>query len=208
MPGEIQTSEPNPGRPPVTSGRRSSRWLTRAVQGTLLALTLATPAGATLLEPMTLDDLAGRADVVLHGRVASVRTISHGPNRMPVTLAQIEVLEVLAGDLPPRRQIMVTQPGGSAGGVSLEYAGRPQFVSGQEVVLFLVRRTPGQFITLGLAQGKFDMGDDDGHGRRRLSRNMHGAAFATPATGSLPEDLGDLRRRLHALPRDLTGVQP
>jgi hypothetical protein len=161
---------------------------------------------ATLLEPLSLHDLAGRADVVLHGRVQAVRTISHGPGRMPVTVAQIAVLEILAGDLPPRRHVTVTQPGGRAGGVVLDYAGRPQFASGSEVILFLARRGPGQFITVGLAQGKYDVAADDGHGRRRLSRDLHGAAFAGPASETPPQDLSDLRRRIRGLPRDLAGA--
>jgi len=208
MSGQLQTSEPHPGCPPGGPGWRPWRWLSGALALPVVILTLAAPVRATLLEPLSLSDLAGGADVVLHGRVHSVRTISHGPRRMPVSLAQVEVLEVLAGDLPPRRQIVVSQPGGSAGGVALDYAGRPRFVGGQEIVLFLVRRAPGRFITLGLVQGKFDVGEDDGQGRRRLSRNMHGAAFARPAAESVPTDLADLRRKLRSLPRDLTGVQP
>ena len=222
MRGNSQACGQSIGRRPEGSGRPRTLQLPRAQRRSvsrpfptlllpllfLAAALFSAPvtARATLLEPLTLHDLAGRADVVLHGRVQSVRTLSHGPARMPVTVAQIAVLEILAGDLPPRRHVTVTQPGGRAGGVVLDYAGRPQFATGSEVILFLARRGPGQFIIVGLAQGKYDVAADDGHGRRRLSRDLHGAAFAIPATEMRPEDLADLRRRIRGLPRDLAGA--
>jgi hypothetical protein len=196
------------GRQGETCQRRSGPGWSTLLLALTLTLVGVTPTAATVLQPLTLEALTHHADVVLHGQVESVQTVLHGRERMPVTMARISVLEVLAGSLPPRRQIMVTQPGGTADGVALEYAGRPHFTAGRQAVFFLARRGPGQFIIVGLAQGKYEVSEADAQGHRKLTRNLHGAAFATPASEVLPDHLEELRRRIRGLPRDLTGVKP
>ncbi len=172
----------------------------------LAVLATAAPVSASLLRPLSIHELTRISDVVIRGRVVSVRTISSNGGRMPVTLADIEILEVLSGTLPPRRRLMVTQPGGVANGIELDYAGRPVFTAGEETVLFLQRRAPGRFIPVGLAQGKYNIapaGND-----RALLRDLHGAALTTAATEAPPATLDELRARVGATARDLNGGRP
>ncbi len=170
-----------------------------------LALLASPPAAATLMQPLDVSDMARRADVVVHGRAVGVETV-RGAGGMPLTLARIEVLEVLAGDLPPRRHLVVSQPGGRLDEVSLDYAGRPRFHPGQESVLFLARRSAGRFIIVGLAQGKLDVTTDGSGGRGTLRRDLHGAMWiGGQAAGAMPQDMDALRAALAALPRSLGG---
>ena len=175
-----------------------------ACWGFLAALFLLTPSPATVLQPLSVADLAGHADVVIRGRLSRVQAM-RGPGAMPVTVADVEVLEVMAGNLPPRRFVRLTQPGGQVDGVQLDYAGRPQLIDGQESVFFLHRQEPGRFIIVGLAQGKFDVTGGDGDIRRPLRRNLHGADFAAGTGPTPPADLEQLRQRLAALPRNTSG---
>lgn len=189
------------------AGARCTR---RAVPVLLLLAALATaaPNPASLLRPLSIQELTRLSNVVIRGRVVSVRTISSNGGRMPVTLAEIEILEVLGGDLPPRRHLLVTQPGGVANGIELDYAGRPIFTPGEETVLFLQRRAAGRFIPVGLAQGKYNVGPAGTGNHRVLLRDLHGAAFAGPAQEAPPATLDELRARVSAVPGNVSGGRP
>ncbi|MCZ6832566.1 MAG: hypothetical protein O7F11_02350 [Acidobacteria bacterium] len=174
----------------------------------LATLAAAAPASASLLRPLSIHELTRLSDVVIRGRVVSVRTISSNGGRMPVTLAEIEILEVLNGTLPPRRRLLVTQPGGVANGIELEYAGRPVFTAGEETVLFLQRRAPGRFIPVGLAQGKYNVGPAGTGNDRFLQRDLNGAALIGDAPEHPPATLDELRSRVGTTPRNVSGGRP
>ncbi len=198
---------------------RTMTWLSSraatlcAAAGLLLA---AAPAGATLMRPLSVADLASDADVVIRGEVLRVDVVWAGTNPMPVTLVDLRVSEVLAGPPQGRRgpapapgQVLtLSQPGGVKDDVELDYAGRPRFQPGQETVVFLARRGAARFIPVGLAQGVFRIGPADSAGRRALTRDLDGVTFVEPAAGGgVPADLEGLRRALAALPREL-GATP
>ena len=169
------------------------------------------PARATVMRPLSVADLAGRSDVVLRGRVARVQVQWSAGGRIPVTVVDLEVLEVLEGHLPPHRLVTVTQPGGELDGVGLDYAGRPRFELGEESVVFLRRRASGRFIPVGLAQGKFLVEPAGPSGERALRRDLRGVALiATPDGPSppIPTSLGELRGQLAARARELAGGTP
>jgi hypothetical protein len=160
------------------------------------------------MRPLTVADLAGRSDLVVRGRVAGVQVRWSSSGRLPVTVVELEILEVLEGHLPPFRVVTVTQPGGQKDGVGLDYAGRPRFQIGEETVLFLSRRAGGRFIPVGLAQGKFGVEPPGPSGERALSRDLRGVSL-TPAPGEIvppvPANLGELRRQLAGRARELAG---
>jgi len=199
--------ERNRGMPPWQAG---AGFLRPAVAALVLlaALAVAAPVSASLLRPLSIHDLTQRSDVVIRGQVVAVRTVSSNGGRMPVTLAEIEVLEVLSGTLPPRRRLLVTQPGGVANGIELDYAGRPIFTAGEETVLFLQQRAPGRFIPVGLAQGKYNVGPAGSGGDRSLRRDLNGAALAGAAPEATAATLAELRARVSATPRNLGGGRP
>jgi hypothetical protein len=173
-----------------------------------VAVLAASSVRATLMRPLSVAELAGHADLVLRGRVAAVEVRWDRSGRIPITFVQLEVLEVLEGQLPPFRTVTLAQPGGEADGVALDYAGRPRFEPGEETVVFLSRRGTNRFIPVGLAQGKFRLGSPDGNGRRPLSRDLAGIALVEWGDGqhpAAPATLGELRRQLAARARSLAG---
>jgi hypothetical protein len=126
---------------------------------------------------------------------------------MPITLARLEILEVLHGASPTSDLIEVAQAGGTRDGRTLDYDGRPRFFAGEETVVFLIKRGT-RFTVLGLAQGKFAVGAADHQGRRRLERRLDGIELVAPGGAPAarpPADLEALRGTLRALPRTVAG---
>lgn len=106
----------------------------------------------------TVGELMDAADVVVHGTVASVHASEAPQQRGPATrltepttvTAEILPYAIFKGDAPRRLRVTAIQ--------GMEDS--PEFIEGQEVILFLQRGADGQsFKTVGLLQGKLDVVD-------------------------------------------------
>ena len=174
----------------------------------LAALLAATPASATVLQALDVDTLAGLSQAVVHARVLTTHVEWNDSVTMPITVIELEVLEVLDGSVGPRAWLRVTTPGGAIDGIALDYAGRPHFTPGGETVVFQTEPRSGNFIPVGLVQGTLQVGPRRGDGRRPLQRHLQGAAMAGTTERPFPTDLEDLRQTLRRRPRALTGSRP
>ena len=174
----------------------------------LTALLAAPPAAATVLQALDVDTLAGLSQAVVHARVLTTHVEWNDSVTMPITVIELEVLEVLDGSVGPRARLRVTTPGGAIDGIALDYAGRPRFTPGSETVVFLTEPRTGAFIPVGLVQGTLQLGPRLADGRRLLRRNMQRAEMVGTAERPFPTDLGDLRETLRIRPRALTGSRP
>ena len=159
------------------------------------------PSFATLLRPLSVEQLADLSDVVVRGRVETVEVVWNDRVTMPITRVRLDVIETIEGEAGARR-ITLTVPGGERDGVALDYLGRPRFEPGEEVVLFLQRRPTGAFLPVGLAQGRLEVERDAATGGHALRRDLAGAALLPGASDpGGPANLEALRGRLRARPR-------
>ena len=129
--------------------------LTGPVVAAALVLGAAVPAHATLVLPMSLEQLSEEASVVVHGRVTNRWSAWDDAHRRIWTYTQIEPVEVWRGDAGTG--LVVRTIGGQVGEIGMQVAGTPQLVPGEEFVLFLEDRDgpgPGMGI-VGFAQGAF-----------------------------------------------------
>jgi hypothetical protein len=130
-------------------------WLAgRGVLGGLLATAAATAAQQS---PLTPEQLATRAEAVVHGRVEAVETRREstvGQDGL-VTRVELAVTEVWKGAATNRW--VITQPGGTLGTRRVVVMGDAQFVPGQEVVVFAVTNRAGEWLSLELSQGTFQV---------------------------------------------------
>ncbi len=121
----------------------------------VVALTaVAGVAGASVVIPLSIEQLAQKAEVVVRGRVTAQHADWTRGGRI-VTTTTLAVTEALKGQ--PDAQVEVRSLGGSVGGVGQQVAGEVHFASGEEVVVFL-RPTGlqgGSYAVVGMAQGKF-----------------------------------------------------
>jgi hypothetical protein len=149
---------------------------------------LAAQAGATTLVPADLGELARDAGAIIRGRVTATAVQWTGDRRSIETVVTIETEATLKGSLGPSVRFIV--PGGTLGRYRRIFVGAPEFIEGQQVVVFLGWRGPSVPYLLGLGQGVF-----------RIEPDRDGGSLVTPppmvppSSGTVRIVRGDSARR-------------
>ena len=181
------------------AGRRTIRVLghrsTRLAAVALLALlSLARPADASVVIPLSDADLIAGADVIVRGRVT--RIVGHAdPGGDISTFITVSIHEVLKGALWGP-EITIRELGGTVGDRHTWGAANPQFVVGEPVLLFLDQRDDGTLRTYHFFIGKFTIVSDPGSGDQVALRAVPpkvgtlGSPFSPPA-GDVARGLDD-----------------
>jgi hypothetical protein len=120
----------------------------------------AAPAHATVMVPMTLDELTADAVLVVRGRVVGRDAAWDRAHERIYTTARLVVTEtVLDRRQADDREILVRSLGGEVGEVGMKVAGSPQLGIGEDVLLFLRvdPAEPSTFAVVGMNQGRFDV---------------------------------------------------
>src|SRR3972149_10209746 len=100
----------------------------------LAALLAATPARATVVVPLDLEEMARAARIIARGRVVAVDARWTADRRMIETIVSLEVDAYLKGALGSVMHFRV--PGGVLGRFRTVLVGAPQFTIDQRVVVF------------------------------------------------------------------------
>ncbi|MGH8030870.1 MAG: hypothetical protein ACREO8_00530, partial [Luteimonas sp.] len=128
------------------------------LSGLLLAALVSATAGAATVKPITDAELYRRANLIVHGVVTNSEVVADADSR-PVTVSTILPIEILKGTLSG--ELSLHQLGGTLpDGQSLQFSGRPEYVPGQEVVVFAIARPEGGYQTAELLLGKFTVTQD------------------------------------------------
>jgi hypothetical protein len=152
-------------------------------------LVFATHASAMVVLPAEFSEVVSSSDLVVHGRVVSVRGQASGDRRTIETIVTVSVLDALKGQ--PGETVYFRVPGGQVGRYRRVMIGAPEFREGEEVVLFLKGRPPALPLPFGLMQGVY-----------RVVRGADGQPMVTPPiVSSVPGRVvrGDPSRRPLAL---------
>lgn len=176
----------------------------------VLTLSLASvEANATIVVPMTIEEMSAEAACVARGRVVNQQAAWDEAHRRIYTYTEIQVLERIhtKGTVPDT--VVVRTLGGEVGEIGMKVSGTPRFEVGEEVVVFL-RPDPvdaHQFQVVGMSQGKFAVERSE-KGAIYAVPSVEGLAFARPSTeGKLMVDettdvsrisLGIMRDRVQA----------
>ncbi len=148
----------------------------------------AADAHATIVVPMTIEQMAAEATCVARGRVVNSQAAWDDTHRRIYTYTEIQILERVRtkGSIPD--SVVVRTLGGEVGTIGMKVSGTPQFTLAEEVVVFL-RPDPvdaTEFQVIGMSQGKF-----------HVERAEKGAAFAVPSVEGLafakPGDGGGMK---------------
>ncbi len=159
----------------------------------VLALSVAgLTAGATDVPLTSVEELARRADVVVHGRVESLEARRDESGRA-FTCVELGVTETWRGAATNR--LVVVQGSAVLGDRQVRVLGEPQFRLGEQLVLFGVFNPQGEAVTLDLARGKFSVTTNTV--TRTLVARSDGARVAggMALPGQAPVELAELRRR-------------
>lgn len=153
--------------------RRKLMWILPAA-----VLLLGLTAAATTIVRMSLDELAGAAQVVARGRCVSSEARWDRGNIW--TFTTFEVSETLKGGSP--RQVTIRLPGGKVGHMTSTVDAVPQFRSGEEVFLFLEPTSAGDLSVTSWVQGTFRVRADAQTGKETVTQDTAGIAVFDPAT--------------------------
>jgi hypothetical protein len=149
--------------------------------------------------PMSVEELTARADLVLHATVLS-QSAQYDPAGRLHTRVEVTVLEVWKGQRANDRFTIVLA-GGTLGEHRVAVPGQADYRVGEEVVAFLRLNQRGEGVTVGLAQGKFEVWQDKAS-KQKQARNLFLGRAPAAAGRSLLQDqeksgeilLADLRR--------------
>lgn len=156
-----------------------------------LALTLAlatavllgpAPAAAVQMMPLSLEQMRDTADCVVHGMVISKACLRDEAGKI-YTRVEVEPLARLKGPQVGQRVVIVLA-GGTLGSTRVTLEGQADYVPGEEIVAFLKLNPRGEGVTIGLAQGKFEV-FETGPARTKCVRNLFLGRLETTASSTL-----------------------
>ena len=176
-----------------------------------LALSLvATEARATIVVPMTIEEMAVEAACVARGRVVNTQSVWDDAHRRIYTYTEIQILERIHTKGRVHDSVVVRTLGGEVGNVGMKVSGTAKFTLGEEVVVFLRADAldATQYQVIGMSQGKLTVERAEKGGAVAVP-SVEGLAFAKPgADGKMMIDptkvdegripLGVLRDRIRA----------
>jgi hypothetical protein len=164
----------------------------------LLSSALAGRIAAAIGAPVPVEDLAKRADTVVHGKVAALECTRDPAGRI-FTRVELDVAEVWKGK--PAGRFALVLAGGVLGARKVAVVGGPEYRLGEEVVVFTARNASGEPVTLDLAQGKFRVEAAEASGAKHVANGVLGgpaekSGYRLPT--QVPLELSELRRRVEA----------
>ena len=176
-----------------------------AIAAAVFCLSIATHrSSADVVIPLSIEQLTARADLVLHGSVLAMETRRDEAGRI-FTRIEIAVEETWKGELATNR-FTVVQGGGVLGDKRTTVTGQAGYKVGERLILFLALNSRGEGVTLGLAQGKFDIVQDAASTELFVRSPFHGGGAAGFQVGrASPSQSASSRLTLSALKQRVKG---
>ena len=175
--------------------RSSSLAVAALVLLTLIAL--GTSADASVVVPLTDDELIAGADVVVLGRVTRITSHEDASGDIS-TYITLSIDEVLKGALWGT-EVTIREAGGLVGDRQAWVSANPEFVVGERALLFMDQRHDGTLRTYHFYMGKFPIVTDPASGDRVALREVPARVTVIPppwAAPSVAVPLGDVARGL------------
>ena len=146
----------------------------------LLLITLllaATPAKATVMLPVSIEQMTGKATVIALGEVKDMMS-RWTPDRSRIeTYVKLKVKNYLKGKRKDNTLIL-HQWGGKVGKLVQEIHGNPHYRIGEEVLVFLKTRNGDHMRVVDMAQGKWRLTRSSRTKGMLFKRDLKGITFA------------------------------
>jgi hypothetical protein len=130
-----------------------SRFLICLFATTFVVGVFASASFATQVIPRTPQELAQESELVVDGKVASVRSYWNDDHSKIFTEAVVTVGSTYKGG--EMATVRIVQLGGVVGNVRMTAHGAVAWKQGEEVLVFLEPSVPGAFQVAGFSQGKY-----------------------------------------------------
>ena len=131
-------------------------------------------ASATVILPADFSTVVTESGVIVHGRVVRVESQLTAPERVIESVVTLAVVRSLKGDVAATVAFRV--PNGQVGRYRRVLVGAPEFIEGDEVVVFLQGRPPAMPSVFGLNQGVY-----------RVARDASARAMVMPPRMAAPD---------------------
>ena len=132
----------------------------------IILLCLAHPLTATVLLPADFKDIVSGSQIIVHGRVVDVRAEWNQDRSQIESYVTVEPSSFYRGT--PTSAVTFRVPGGQVGRYKQVTVGAPQFVPGEEAIVFLRGSGPSVPQVFGLSQGVFRVRVDQRTGQRTV----------------------------------------
>lgn len=146
------------------------------------SLCLSLSVQASLVQKMGTNALTSQSAMIQIGEVRRSWSSYDPEKRMVYTYVKMVVEETLKGT--PQKEILLRQPGGQAGGVTMKVHGVAQFKPGEKALVFAQIDADGAPTVTGLAQGKYRIYKDPKTGLDMASfkapKNLEFASVGMP----------------------------
>jgi hypothetical protein len=166
------------------------------------------PAHASVVQALSLEQLTSKADEILIAVPTAQQARRHVDGKLIVTDVSLRVESVLKGKSKVGKTARATVLGGTLDGVALAVPGEASFALGKRVLVFL-HRVPrsSDLRVVGMAQGVLALREQDGatlvmpggQGAALVDRGESGQLEDAPAALERPEPLDALVERIRAL---------
>jgi len=155
---------------------------------------------ATIMQRLEVEELARNSTDVFHGQVVSTQTYWNAERTRIYTGVNVRLNEIFKGLARRGETVRVVQLGGEKDGFKTDYAGRPEFTTGESVVLFTTRTRNNELTVVGLKQGKMLVNGQsvtrDFSGLALMELSKSGRELQPLKISSMQLTLNELRRRI------------
>lgn len=131
------------------------------ILGSITICSVSTESSATVVKAHTLNEKTEISSLVVRGTVKSVKTDWYKVNASAHTLITLKVSEVLKGQMPKSKEVVIRQPGGKIGDFDHRVEGVSRWEANEEVIMFLeplrVKTHRGLYVELGIGIGKYEI---------------------------------------------------
>ncbi len=145
----------------------------------LCVAVLAPVAQATTLQRLTFEELTDSSDMIVTGKVTKTWTAWDASRHYIWTHYEVEVAATQKG--ARTTAVELSEPGGTAEGLTMAIAGASKYSVGEDVMLFLNKMPNGLIRTTGWGQGKYTI---DAQGRLHADMAPRGVEYVDVKTGA------------------------
>lgn len=161
------------------------------LQYLLIVLFIFSKVQSTTMFELALEDLATGSEKVVQATVTKIVTKWDKNEEVIYTYIRMNIVDDLIGD-DEDNEIIIKQPGGTIGDISLAVEGTTKYSEGEENILFLFTDPDNlaAFQTLGMYQGKYIIYTDSS-GVRRVTQDTNGHVTLIRKNGRESLETGD-----------------
>lgn len=150
-----------------------------------LMLLFAWSVQATMVKPMSVEELTVAASTVIEGQATETWTSWNALHTRIYTFTRVRVSKTLKGS--PSSTVVVKQVGGSAGGYTQHVSGVRPMQAGENALLFLrpSDANDGTMVIVGLMQGQFRLARETSTGATVANNGVIGAEELQSGTNAV-----------------------